>query len=319
MSIANDLSVELPVLGVPVRFYANDLSVREAVTASFGQWRVLDRWPHLLAMRGVNVRLKVIGDTEGGRTDVTYDVTPARVEFRIGRSHGVAHMARREAYAHVTRELVSDSALFGYGVLEALTLTLVTTLDRQPVHGALLRRDELGIVLAGPSGMGKSSVGYLAQMRGFEMLSDDATYVQLDGAQRVWGSPGRSYVPKDVASRIAELRDREPRLLPSGKRKIVAALKGVSGERPPVVDRVGVCLLQRDGGKAWIRRVQPAAVATFLLEGLGPQRALYAATAAPAVEWLAGDGGWLINLSSDPGDGVRLLESVVSDLQGRGV
>src|SRR5205809_6508121 len=58
--------VELPVLGVPVRFESNSTAAIEAVEDAFGMWRALRASPELIAPLRLRVRLIVHDGDEGG-------------------------------------------------------------------------------------------------------------------------------------------------------------------------------------------------------------------------------------------------------------
>ena len=51
--------VELPVLGVPVRFESNSAAAIETVEDAFAMWRALRGSPELIAPRSLRVRLIV--------------------------------------------------------------------------------------------------------------------------------------------------------------------------------------------------------------------------------------------------------------------
>src|SRR2546426_10337610 len=150
--------VELPVLGVPVRFESNSAAAIEVVEDAFGMWRALRASPELIAPRRLRVRLIVHDGDEGGapHAPVTCRMPDAdRVVVHTPGSFGIADTSRGEAIAYVTPALLADRAHVRYGVIEGLTLTLVTACDRYPVHAAAIARGPVALLLAGPPGPGQ--------------------------------------------------------------------------------------------------------------------------------------------------------------------
>src|SRR5439155_21718148 len=58
--------VELPVLGVPVRFESNSAAAIETVEDAFGMWRALRARPEVIAPLGLRGRLIVHDGGAGG-------------------------------------------------------------------------------------------------------------------------------------------------------------------------------------------------------------------------------------------------------------
>jgi hypothetical protein len=306
----------LPVLGVPVRFAANDRALLQIVDRWFGRWASVPA--ELRACDGVTVRLILHEGREARGGPITYRM-PDRTRFFLhtAGSLGVVDIERRDAVAYVSRALVADTERFGYGVLEAMTLLLVARQDRQPVHAAMVARDSNALLLAGPTGVGKSTVAYAAHRAGWRVLSDDSVYVQRRPQLRVWGMPGRMYLLAEARRHFPGER-RRARRLPSGKRKVSIELESAWGPGAPVVRRVGVCLLTRDGGGVASAVVSPEQATTFLRAGLGSQVYWYEASIGPALSALCARGGWRLNLSGDPVEALPLLERMLGELEGGG-
>ena len=149
--------VELPVIGIPVRFESNSRQVIDAVIGSFGVWSSLKNHPELLASDSARVRLIAHEGEEGPEqhAEVRYRCpSPDRVLVATRGSFGVAEFGkgpdRLEAYAFVTPRLVADTAHFQYSFVEALTLVLLTGRDRHPIHAATLAREGAALLLVGP-------------------------------------------------------------------------------------------------------------------------------------------------------------------------
>src|SRR5882762_3933143 len=114
-------AVELPVLGIPVRFQSNSAAVLAAVEDAFGIWRALRASPALIAPAGVTVRLIVHEADEGGarHAPVTCRMPDAdRVIVHTPGSVGIADSLRREATVYVTPALLADRAHVRYVMIE---------------------------------------------------------------------------------------------------------------------------------------------------------------------------------------------------------
>jgi hypothetical protein len=303
---------ELPVLGVPVRFASNDAAVLDIVNRRFGRWAGIP--PELRSREGVNVALILHEGREARGRAITYRM-PDRHRFFLhtGGSLGVVDVERRDAIAYVTRTLVDDAERFGYGVLDAMTFLLVARQDRQPVHAAMVARSAAAVLLAGPTGVGKSTLAYAAHHAGWRVLSDDSVYVQRQPELRVWGVPGRMYLLAE-ARRHFPGESRRARRLPSGKQKLLVDLESAWGSGAPLARRVAVCLLARDGGAASYAAVSPEEARAFLLAGLGQQAFWYEASVGPALAALCSGGAWRVNLSPNPRDALSCLERIVAEL-----
>lgn len=312
-------TVTLPVLGIPVRFESNSRTALGVIEGAYGRWRSLDAAPGLVGQETVCVRLIVHVGDEGGakRPPMTYRMPDAdRIIVATPGSFGIGDASRREGVAYVTRDLLAEPDHLRYGLLDAITLVLVTKHDRTPVHASVVMRGGTALVLAGPSGTGKSTLAYAALRAGMNVLTDDAAYIQTEPEFRLWGMPGLLNLPPDARDAFPELRDRVPRLLANGKEKIVVDVRTeTTGDDPPVAARAGVCLLTRDGGAASLVPASRREVDDFLTRGLDVSRGLYEEFRSQAIARLSDGGGWRLNLSSDPADGVRFLAGIFEELE----
>jgi hypothetical protein len=314
-------TVDLPVLGVPVRFESNSAVALAVVEDAFGIWRALRANPELIAAGNVTVKLIVHEGDEGKapHAPMTCRMPDAeRVIVHTSGSIGIVDSLRREAIAYVTPALLANRAHFRYGMIEGMTLTLVTSCDRYPVHAAAITRGPVALLLAGPPGTGKSTLAYQAFRNGLRVLSDDAAYVQLQPEVRLWGIPGRLNLLPAACVHFPELAGRAPSLRADGSDKVVVQLPNgwpAAGGAPPVAGRVGVCVLERQGGRASCVRASPAEVQAFLKEGLGLSRVRFGAALDTALAWLAGAGGWRLSLSRDPADVWPLVDEILTQLE----
>jgi hypothetical protein len=313
--------VRLPVLGVPVVFMSNDPEAYRRVVEAYALWRGLERYPQLVAAAELRVRIVLHEGTEGAERPipVTHRMPDAdRVIVHTPGSIALVDTSRGDAVAYVTRDLLADREQFQYGILDALTLVLVTTRDRTPVHASMVAREGIAVILAGPSGLGKSTLAYQAHRAGWTVLADDGVYVQTKPTMRLWGGPRCLYLPTDAPRWFGELAGREPTLRANRKRKIaVEHVHDWTGFGPPMVERATVCLLSRGDGPPALDRISAESLSAFLLEDLASVHDLYGDTPARVMPRLCAGGGWRLRLSGDPREAGPLLEELVRRSAGK--
>jgi hypothetical protein len=307
--------VETPVLGITVRLESNSRFAMGVFEEAFVSRRTRPVTESETPER-VIVRLVVREGDEGisgpgEHSPVSYRL-PRRDRMLVHTrgSVGLADMDAGEAVAYVTPALAVDRAHFRYSIVEALTFALVSFRDRYPLHAAAIRRNGRAVLLAAPSGTGKSTLVYAVARQGWEVLAEDMVWLQGDPRLRVWGNPGPVRLPPDVQKHFSELSGRETTLLANGKRKIEVLLPVVVNATSPVAEDVVVCLLERARSVS-LERLDPAEVERGLLGGLESGFDLFAADIAPRVRELARRGGWRLTLSDNPVEAVPLLEQIL--------
>ncbi len=319
MSDAVTYRCELPVLGIPVRFETNAPDVLEVIEETFGLWRSLQRFPNLIAADGAVARFTVRSGDEGPRrhAPLSYHIPRfERVEVTTPGSRGSADATRREIIADVTPALVADRAHFRYGVVEALTLALLTRYDRTPLHAAAIVRDGTALLLAGPSGVGKSTLCYVAlRDAGYKVLTDDAVYLQLTPELRVWGIPRYLHLPPEAAKRFSELAGLESRLLANGKEKVAFDVRAAGGlVMPPMVTRACVCLLTRGTTRAAVSQLSGSMVVERLSTKLDEGFDTFAGFVPRAMGLLVRNRGWALQSGSEPEDSIPLIDGIFESL-----
>jgi hypothetical protein len=279
------VSVELPVLGLPVCFETNDEQLLEVVEEAFGAWRIMEGMPGLLSSRRFRVRFVVREGDEGPEPH-------ASLAYEVPVPH------------------------FRYGVLEALTLALLTCFDRMPFHAAAIVRGGSALLLAGPTGVGKSTLAYAALRAGFRVLTDDAVYLQMDPALGIWGVPGHLHLPVDAPRHFPELAGATLTLRANGKKKISVDVRAMGGmvERPMIED-AALCLLRRGDGPPAVRAASASEIEATLAARVEPGFDLFADAIGPAVARLAERGGWMLRVGGEPTGVMEVVRSVFDDFQ----
>jgi hypothetical protein len=234
-----------------------------------------------------------------------------------GDSMAASDPARRMATIRVSRAVVADRARFRTEMLEAVVLALLSCFDRHPVHAAAVAHRGHALLLAAPSGTGKSTLAYLAHAAGLDLLSDDQVRVQLTPSLRVWGWPGRVRLLADSAARMGVTQPAEE--LANGKRKAVIETGHGVGAGRLVANEATVCVLSRDGGAVSLEPLEPEALAHALESQLAPGFDRFPSRWPGVVRALTARGGWRLNLSDDAHDAIPVVRDLLARAGRRGL
>ena len=303
-------AVLLPVLGIRTRFETNSARVLEAVEESFGWWRQLDseavsREPDVL-----RVRVMVHGDDASSapaeRAVIRHSwIDATRLLVQSSHAVGMSDPERREAVGYVSASLVANRQLFRSAVLEALTLSLLSCFDRHPVHAAAVANRDRVVLLAAPSGTGKSTISYVALSSGLELLSDDRVWIQLHPSLQLWSSPRPLRLMPEATATFPELAALALVEI-DGKRKIEVFVRGHVA--PRTAGEIVTCAMQRPGGSlASLGRATSSDLESALLDQLAPGFDRYPERQRRVMSELSAHGGWRLTLGESPQDALPLL------------
>jgi hypothetical protein len=294
----------------------DSLEIITAAERAFGYWRVLEAHPELWSRERVEGRLVLRAGSEGSeRPPVEHRVEGRRLRVSTRASECASDPDRREFAGRVTPELVASEDHFRYHVLEALVMSVVTWLDRTPVHASAVVRDGTALLLTGPSGRGKSTLTWAAAGAGFRILADDMVFVQL-APLRVWGMPAFLHLPEDSRRFFPELADAPVGLTSSGKEKIPLDLRARGVAAPfPVADRFGICVLDRRGPDVRWEGLSAAELGASMGK-LDPGFDSFAEAYPELVARLAAAGGWRLEVGADPGAAARALGHLMDRVRG---
>jgi len=193
---------------------------------------------------------------------------------------------------------------FGEPFAEAINtvvMYLVAQAGRIPVHAAAIMLGDVAVVLAGPSGMGKSSLAMAAAQAGLDVLSEDTIFVQCHPKMRLWSRTEAIHVFENDAPAGAEGGMR----LRSGRWKKVLPL----ATQRSYADHATLCVLAR-GDDLSLTPMAPEEAVTALTENPEPGYEFYGARAVEAVQLLAESGAWRLTLSKSPHEAVGLIRQV---------
>ena len=312
--LARRHAVTLPVLGIATRFETDAPRIIELVEETFGVWRALAPDDVAGARDPVRIRIVVTDDPDGepdSDAPIRHSISDelrfvARSTHRIAASDPV----RRRAVVCASAALVADRTRFRTDVLEAVVLALLSCYDRHPLHAAAVAHRGRAVLLAAPSGTGKSTLAYACHADGLDLLGDDHVRVQLEPSLRIWGWPARVRLFAETAARMGVAHAPAHGLDPKGK-AVVDARAGMTAQRL-VAHAATVCLLSRDGGPLALEPLASADAARALESQLAPGFDRFPARWPAVVRALTARGGWRLNLTSDPRDGVARVRDLLS-------
>lgn len=306
-----DLAVFVSVLGVPVQIETNADMVVDVVRTAYGPA------PREVPTGGVRTRISVVLDPHMP----PQSVAGARPRL-FGRDRLLLHAEGAVAYADAARAeavaFVSESSVaspsFAHTVLDPLTLFLVAEFDRQPVHAAGIAHGGAALLLAGASGVGKSSLAYAAMRDGLQVLADDAVYVQRAPRLQLWAATRTVYLSVSADVHFPELAGLERVARPNGRAKIAVSIPAMSRISAPWTGAVGLCMLSRGGEKPGLRRMEVEDAVALMRLGLEPGFDRFADSSDQCVRSIASAGAWQLTVSGGPQELVRYLRRALKTL-----
>ena len=103
-----------------------------------------------------------------------------------------ADLEHGHAMAWVTSAVTRDISYFRYHVLEAMVLSMLDAKYLPTIHAACVERNGHGVLLAGESGAGKTSLAYACARNGWTYVADDSSSIVLESDGRlIIGTPAR--------------------------------------------------------------------------------------------------------------------------------
>jgi hypothetical protein len=342
----------LAPLGIPTRFEADSDALLGAAIAVYGEPAPLleghGATPGAArAGRHVTPRVLLLTAPRDPAPGTAGPGAPLRIsaddESLLLTAADAAGRARRTdmtAIARLAPVLLADADRLR-AVLDALVLFLLTALDRQPVHAAAIARDGAALVLAGPGGIGKSTLAYAALRAGLDVLCDDAVYVELAGTFRVWTLGRPIHLAPETARWFPELAGRPAVLRANGKRRIVVPvqpgltqaraeglrtpvqapadasppglLRPAAGHQAAPLQRAGLCVLERDAGSATASAepIAPGEAVIRLVSSLDSGFDVWRDTIGARIAALARGGAWRLRVGDDPRGAVPVMRELL--------
>jgi hypothetical protein len=169
-------------LGFPLEVFSNSPAVMVAAEESWKNFRQMSTHAPL------ELHITVQGDDDSDSVlppapkcclqwDILLCVADSHNFIACDLNHG-------RSFGRITRVTAESPLYLQYHFLEAAALSMVTGLLAAPVHAACVCPLGHGMLLCGDSGAGKSSLAYAGARAGWTFLSDDASYLPLNGRDR---------------------------------------------------------------------------------------------------------------------------------------
>lgn len=221
--------------GFPVRVHSNSVTTLEAAERSWGTYR----------QRHDDEPLEI-------RLALSESSSPACLEPPIFRSqrHLLSIVADREnfalldlnagfAFGWATEATARNQEYFRQCLLDVMVYPLLEIGHLITLHAACVIHQRKGILLAGNSGAGKSSLSYACASRGWTFVSDDASAFQRNAPDlRVIGHPQRFRFREPVGELFPEFRHLKSTIRAYGKPTIEVSTRMIenfkSAEQGPV-------------------------------------------------------------------------------------
>ncbi len=206
----------------------------------------------LFLTRGVRDRERV----------ATYEDSGDRVRVREGGSTLLVDRPRSWAQGRFPPALLADPARLRLDFLELALQLLLPSRGFFGVHGAAVVRNGRAALLRAPGGGGKTTLAYAAARSGFQVLAEDAVWI--DPSRAVWwGLPWWFHPRLDAGRLFPELQGLSPALVRSGSPKLAVEMAALypGSPVPRALPGPVVLLERRPGGSS---RIAPLSLAQAL-------------------------------------------------------
>lgn len=236
-----------PFQGIPLEVKSNSPAVIEAAESCFGIWHKLEE-SLIASISPLPIRIIVHpGEQQQTRqTPFVYRVHSDCFLAAGGSNLLMAQMDPGAAIGFVTPEMVAEDTIFQDNVLMALASHLVMAHDRGPIHAGAVARNGRPVMLLGRSGAGKSTLCYACVREGFQLLTEDATFVSIKSGVRVWSRSPYIHLYPDASQYFPELAEIPPQVQPNGKIKITVDVKALGDDTLCLcAENPVICVLER--------------------------------------------------------------------------
>ena len=130
----------------------------------------------------------------------------------------VCDLQQAFSFGWITPDLARDPATLRYRFLTPTAVMMAEHLALAPLHGALVARNDCGVVLCGDSFAGKSTLAYACARAGWTYVTDDGTFLVRERQDRY--AVGNSHFIRfreDARQLFPELADHFVITRPNGK------------------------------------------------------------------------------------------------------
>lgn len=281
------------ILGIPTQIESTSAAIIDLADRAFAVWPLTDAAPE------ARIRIDVAPGTAADGTGITYAYEDRDcLIIRAGDEQVRVDAKAGSGRGSVPQSLLATPDALRYGVIEATVLFIITRHDRTPFHAAAIAGPDSAVLLAGPSGTGKSTLAYAAitSGAGLTLLSEDCVYLQTQPEPRIWGWPGFLHLGPEATGFFPELGAHVATVLSNGKRKFAVD----TGPAPLSVPNAAVCLLRRTGRAHSLEPIEAALAQRELTKRLEPGFDIFADQLPSALSPFLETGCWRLESGPDP-------------------
>jgi hypothetical protein len=131
----------------------------------------------------------------------------------------LADLRTRRVIGRFSTAMASDTRYWKTVIFPMLLSILAGSVGLVELHASCVAKNQRGLILAGPSRCGKSTLAMALTEAGFRFLSDDRTFCSLtQGKLQAWGLPRPLKLRREAALWFTKFRDREPTDVQNGER-----------------------------------------------------------------------------------------------------
>lgn len=135
------------------------------------------------------------------------------------RSSLFADLRTRRVLGRFSAAMAADTRHWKTIIFPMLLSIVAGAVGLVELHASCVAKDQLGLILLGPSQSGKSTLAMAFTEAGFQLLSDDRTFCSLTHGQlQAWGLPRPLKLRREAASWFDDLRGQEPTDAQNGER-----------------------------------------------------------------------------------------------------
>jgi hypothetical protein len=135
------------------------------------------------------------------------------------RSSLLANLRTRRVLGRFSAAMAADTSHWKTIIFPILLSIVAGSVGLVELHASCVAKDQLGLILLGPSQSGKSTLAMAFTEAGFQLLSDDRTFCSLTHGQlQAWGLPRPLKLRREAASWFDDFRGHEPTDVQNGER-----------------------------------------------------------------------------------------------------